>query len=79
MDTLKRVQEVVSDILGCDPEKVIPSADLRHDLGADSLDAIEIIMKLEHLYGHVISEEESSQLKVVGDIVHYIDQINEQN
>ncbi len=79
MDTLKKVQEVVADVTGCDPEKVTLDADLRDDIGADSLDAIEIIMKLEHLYGHVIPEEESSQLKVVDDIVCYIDRINEQN
>lgn len=79
MDTLKQVQEVIADVIGCKPERVTLDSNLRDDLGADSLDAIEIIMKLEHLYGQVIAEEESAQLKTVEDIVRYIDHINEQN
>lgn len=71
--TFDKVKETIIDKLNCSAEEVTLEADLREDLGADSLDALELIMSLEEEYGMTIPDEEAQKLKTVADIVNYIE------
>ena len=68
-----KVKETIIDKLNCDAEDVTMEADLRENLGADSLDALELIMSLEEEYEMTIPDEEAQKLKTVADIVNYIE------
>lgn len=61
------------DTLSCDADKVTMEATLADDLGADSLDAVELNMALEDNLGVAISDEELANMKTVGDIVNYLE------
>lgn len=71
--TFDKVKATIIDTLNCDADQVTLEANLREDLGADSLDAVELIMSLEEAYGVSIPDEDSQALKTVQDIVDYID------
>ena len=68
----ERVQGVVTEQLGVEPEKVTPDAEFVQDLNADSLDLVELIMQLEEEFGVEISDEEAENIKTVGDALEYI-------
>lgn len=68
-----KVKETIIDKLNCDAEDVTMEADLRENLGADSLDALELIMSLEEEYDMTIPDEDAQKLKTVSDIVAYIE------
>ena len=72
----KTVEEKVKDIivkqLGVNAEQVTPTAKFVEDLGADSLDVVELIMAFEEEFGADISDEEAEKLLTVGDAVRYI-------
>ena len=70
--TFEKMQEIIADTLSCDAEKVTMEASLFDDLGADSLDAVELNMALEEACGVSIPDEELANLKTVGDIFNYI-------
>ena len=70
--TFEKMQEIIADTLSCDAEKVTMEASLFDDLGADSLDAVELNMALEEACGVSIPDEELATLKTVGDIFNYI-------
>lgn len=65
-ETLK---QIIVDTLGTDPDKVTPEATLTDDLGADSLDAVEINMAIEQECGKSIPDEKLGELKTVTDIL----------
>lgn len=67
-----RVQNVVSEQLGVDSDKVTPDAEFVQDLNADSLDLVELIMQLEEEFGVEISDEEAENIVTVGDALEYI-------
>lgn len=69
-----KIKEIIIDELGIDEAKVTMDARFREDLGADSLDAVEIIMQIEEEFGVEISEEVIQDMKVIGDIVKYIEE-----
>ena len=68
----EKVKEIIVDTLSCDADKVTMEANLFDDLGADSLDAVELNMALEEACGVSIPDEELANLKTVGDIFNYI-------
>ena len=70
----EKIKEIIIDELGIDESKVTMDARFREDLGADSLDAVEIIMQIEEEFGVEINEEVIQDMKVIGDIVKYIDE-----
>ena len=76
MSTFERVKKVLVDQLGLedDPEKVTMEASIVDDLGADSLDVVEIIMGLEEEFELNIPDEDAEKLPTVGGIVSYIDE-----
>ncbi|MCI6811825.1 MAG: acyl carrier protein [Lachnospiraceae bacterium] len=70
--TFEKVKEIIVDTLGCDEEAVVLTANLKDDLGADSLDAVELNMALEEEFGLTISDEALVNFVTVQDIVDYI-------
>ena len=71
--TFEKVKEIIVDTLSCDEEKVTLEASLTEDLGADSLDAVELNMSLEEAFEISIPDEELANFKTVQDIVTYIE------
>jgi len=71
-DVLERLQTIVSNQLGIDKEKVIPSADFTKELGADSLDVVELVMSFEEEFDIEIADEEAGEMSTVQDALDYI-------
>jgi acyl carrier protein len=71
-DILNRVKKVTVDQLGVKEEEVVDSASFQEDLGADSLDVVELVMALEDEFEIDIPDEEVGEIKTVGDAVNYI-------
>ncbi|RME32875.1 MAG: acyl carrier protein [Thermoflexia bacterium] len=72
-DVYQRIVKIIVDLLGVEPEKVTMDARFREDLGADSLDLVELVMAFEEEFGGTISDEEAQKIKTVGDAVRYIE------
>lgn len=68
-----RVKEIVCEQLGVSDEEVTPQASFIDDLGADSLDIVELVMALEEEYEMEISDEDAEKIKTVQDVVTYIE------
>jgi acyl carrier protein len=71
-DILERVTKIVVDRLGVDEEEVKTEASFKEDLGADSLDVVELVMELEDEFDLEISDEDAEKIATVGDVVDYI-------
>jgi acyl carrier protein len=71
-DTLNRVKKVTVEELGVKEEEVVETASFTEDLGADSLDVVELVMAFEDEFGIDIPDEEVGEIKTVGDAVEYI-------
>ncbi len=69
----EKVKDVIVDTINCEADDVTMEASLSDDLGADSLDAVEINMALEEAFEISIPDEELANMKTVGDIVAYIE------
>ncbi len=67
------IKQIIVDELNISPEKITLEANLAEDLGADSLDAVEVIMDIEDKYGVKIEDEAAKELKTVKDLVDYIE------
>ncbi|WP_332648116.1 acyl carrier protein [Lysinibacillus sp. 54212] len=70
---LERVTKVVVDRLGVDESEVKVEASFRDDLGADSLDVVELVMELEDEFDMEISDEDAEKIATVGDAISYIE------
>lgn len=72
---LEKVQAMLADALGVSADKITPDARIIEDLGADSLDVVELLSRLEDEYGITIPEDDVENLKTVGDIVTELEKI----
>lgn len=68
-----KVKEIIVDQLDVEEEKVTPEASITEDLGADSLDVVDLVMSFEDEFGIEIPDEEVENVKTVGDIVKLIE------
>ena len=68
-----QVKKIVIDHLGIDESKVVPEAKFIDDLGADSLDTVELVMAFEEEFGSEISDSEAEKILTVGDAVKFIE------
>ena len=68
----EKVKEVIIEQLGVDPEKVKPEASFIDDLGADSLDIVELVMAMEESFEIEIPDEDAEKLKTVQDVADYL-------
>lgn len=73
MDTFETVKEIIQDKLGVEASKITKEASFIDDLGADSLDTVELIMQMEEEFNLEIPDEEAEKLTTVGDVVNYIE------
>jgi acyl carrier protein len=73
MSVEDRVKSIIVEQLGVDAEEVTAEASFVEDLGADSLDTVELIMAFEEEFGVEISDDEAEKIKKVKDAVEYID------
>ncbi len=69
-----KVRSIIAEQLGVKPEQVTPQASFIDDLGADSLDTVELVMALEEEFGVEIPDEEAEKLVTVGDAMKYIEE-----
>jgi len=72
MSIEKRVKEIIVEQLGVNESEVTPEAKFVDDLGADSLDLVELVMALEEEYNMEISDEDAEKILTVGDAIEYI-------
>ena len=72
-DTLEKVRSIVVEHLGVDADKVTASASFIEDLGADSLDTVELVMAFEEEFGIEIPDDAAESILSVGDAISFID------
>jgi acyl carrier protein len=72
-DTFEQVKKIIEELLRVDPAKITREARFREDLGADSLDLVELIMEFEERFGGTIPDEDAQQIKTVGQAVDYVE------
>lgn len=68
-----KVKSIIVEQLGVNEEQVVPDAKFIEDLGADSLDTVELVMAFEEEFSIEVPDEEAEKLQTVGDVVSYID------
>ncbi|RKX93111.1 MAG: acyl carrier protein [Spirochaetes bacterium] len=73
MDTFEKVKEIIVERLSVDEKDVTEDASFIDDLGADSLDTVELVMALEEEFGIEIPDEDAEKIVTVGDAVKYIE------
>ncbi|HSE42933.1 MAG TPA: acyl carrier protein [Acidobacteriota bacterium] len=74
MEIAEKVKNIVTEQLGVDAEEVTPEAAFIEDLGADSLDTVELVMAFEEEFGIVIPDEEADKIRTVGQAIKYIEE-----
>ncbi len=68
-----KVKDILAEQLRLDPDRITPDAEIIGDLGADSLDVLQLLMTIEDEYGIKIPDEELEGFRTVGDIVDYVE------
>ena len=71
-----KVKQIIVEHLGISLDKVVDKASFIDDLGADSLDTVELVMRLEEEFGIEISDEVAEKMITVGDAIKYIESLN---
>ena len=71
---LDKVKEIIANQLGIDVDKIEDGASIVDDLGADSLDVVEMLLSIEETLGVTVPDEDAANLKTVQDIADYIEQ-----
>ena len=72
-DIQNRVKAIIVDKLGVDESEVKPEATFTNDLGADSLDTVELIMELENEFNITIPDDQAEKIATVGDAIAYVE------
>jgi acyl carrier protein len=72
-DIASKVKSIIVDKLGVDEKEVTPTASFTNDLGADSLDTVELIMEFEKEFNIAIPDEQAEKIGTVGDAIAYIE------
>ena len=70
----QRVRDIIVEQLGVKPDQVTAEAKFIEDLGADSLDTVELIMALEEEFGIEVPDEQAEKLQSVGDVIKYVEE-----
>jgi len=70
----QKVQEIIVDKLSVEPDEVKPEANFANDLGADSLDTVELIMEFEKVFKISIPDDQAEKIATVGDAIAYIEE-----
>ncbi|HSH16154.1 MAG TPA: acyl carrier protein [Verrucomicrobiae bacterium] len=70
----QKIKKIIVEQLGVNEDQVTPEAKFIEDLGADSLDTVELVMALEEEFGSEIPDEEAEKLISVGDVIRYIEE-----
>jgi len=73
MEIMEKVKKIIVDQLGVEEDKVKEDSSFIDDLGADSLDIVELIMAFEEEFDIEIADEEAEKIKVVGDVIRYLE------
>jgi len=73
MSTDAKVKSIIVEQLSVEPEKVTPEASFIDDLGADSLDIVELVMRMEEEFDLEIPDEDAEKMKTVQDVIKYIE------
>ena len=68
-----KIKEIIVEQLGVNADKVTREAKMIEDLGADSLDAVELVMAIEEEFGIEVPDEQAEKLQAVGDIIDYVE------
>ena len=74
MAVAERVKKMIVEQLGVNEAEVVPEAKFIDDLGADSLDIVELVMALEDEYGIEIPDDDAEKIETVGDAIRYIEE-----
>lgn len=72
MNIEQKVKDIIVQQLGVDADKVKPEASFVEDLGADSLDTVELVMAFEEEFGVEIPDEDAEKIRTVGDAINYL-------
>lgn len=70
----EKVKDIIVEQLGVNPEQVTLTASFIEDLGADSLDTVELVMAFEEEFGVEVPDEDAEKLQIVGDVIKYIEE-----
>lgn len=72
-DTKSQVIDIIVDKLGVDASEVTPEANFTNDLGADSLDTVELIMEFEKVFNISIPDDQAEHIQTVGEAINFIE------
>ena len=73
MESMERIKKIIVDRLGVDESKITEDSSFVDDLGADSLDIVDLIMVFEEEFNIEIPDEDAGKMKTVGDVIKYLD------
>jgi acyl carrier protein len=74
MDIQAKVKEIIMDKLGVEESQITPEAHFINDLGADSLDIVELVMAFEQAFNIQIPDEDSEKIQTIGDVYKYLEE-----